>query len=81
MKLFVIKFDYKNGEVSHPWTVFASSFHEAVARLEHPSDTGEIDRVTVKDVPERLAGFYGRDYNEANDAAIEHSEIEWTATP
>ncbi|NTZ90449.1 hypothetical protein [Agrobacterium tumefaciens] len=81
MKLFLIRFDYKNGEVSHPWTVFASSFKEAVSRLEHPSDTPEIDKITVKDVPELHAGFYGRDYNEPNDAAIEHTEIEWKATP
>lgn len=81
MKLFVVKFTYKNGDLSHPWTVFSPNYNAAVARLEHPSDTNEIQEVTVKEVSEKNASFYGRDYNKPDSAALEHTNIGWEKTP
>ncbi|WP_426238151.1 hypothetical protein [Pararhizobium sp. DWP1-1-3] len=79
MKLFIAKLTYKNGDRAHPWSLFASTYADAVARLEQGSRSDEFSQIAVKERPITEASIYGRDPQNADGAILEHPEIVWVS--
>ena len=75
MRFFVARFDFYDGDWSHPWTVWAPDYGAAVARLTGVEPFSVAKQLHIK---ERTAGeatsFYGHD---ENAAALEHVGVMW----
>ncbi len=76
MKFFVAKMTYKNGDRSHPWTLFAPSYADAVQRLETGSRADDFSAIAVAE--SFRADYFGRTLHEPNDSVVEHHDITWS---
>jgi len=76
VKFFIAKLTFKNGDVSHPLSLFAENMRSALARLEEKVYADELTQIIVRErsLAEASVG-YGRTSQETD--IKEHHDIEW----
>jgi hypothetical protein len=72
MKFFIAKLVHDDGDLAHPWSLFAEDIAAAAARF----DLTGVKELVLRERPlDEASTFYGR--KKPGPAAMHHTELAW----
>jgi len=75
MKFFIARFHFADGDMSYPWTVWATNINAAFNRLTQVEPFSSSKEVIIRERTTTDSTFYG---HSEGQAALEHSNVEWS---